>query len=163
MNKEETDNIIEEIIKRNLTITFMESCTGGLLASMFTDVSGASAVFKGSLVTYSNQMKIAAGVSAGVIENSGVYSKECAGAMAAAVKKIYSTDIAIGITGTTGNKDPANKDSILGTAYYCIIFRGKVHDYKIEENVSQLNRKEIKRLYAERVYKSLRQIILQNS
>ena len=55
------------LIQKNKTISFMESCTSGLLASMFTDTEGASKVFTGSLVTYSNEQKIKAGVSEDVI------------------------------------------------------------------------------------------------
>lgn len=151
----------KKLIEKNLTITFMESCTSGLLASMFTDTSGASAVFKGSLVTYSNEMKIAAGVPSEVIEKFGVYSSECARAMAETVKKIYSADIAVSITGTTGNADPANADSVLGKAFFCIVAGGEIFDFIIEENVSSLSRKEIKQLYADRVYESLVRILEQ--
>ncbi|WP_407398446.1 CinA family protein [Treponema sp.] len=158
MNTAET--VTEKIIKKNLSITFMESCTSGLLASMFTDTSGASAVFKGSLVTYSNEMKVAAGVPAQIIEEHGVYSAECARAMAETVKRIYGADIAIGITGTTGNVDPANKDSVLGEAFCCIMFGNEFHDLHIKEDVSRLSRKEIKQRYADRVYERLRDLLL---
>ncbi|MDO4507472.1 MAG: CinA family protein [Spirochaetales bacterium] len=157
MNCAET--VTKILMEKNLTITFMESCTSGLLASMFTDTSGASAVFKGSLVTYSNEMKIAAGVPSEVIEKFGVYSSECARAMAETAKKIYGADISIGITGTTGNVDPANSDSVQGRAFYCIVQNGKNHDFIIEENVIGLSRKEIKQLYADRVYGELEKIL----
>ena len=91
------------LIENNMTISFMESCTSGLLASMLTDTEGASGIFRGSLVTYSNEMKIAAGVAAQTIERHGVYSSQCAKDMAQVCQNIYKTDIAIGITGTTGN------------------------------------------------------------
>lgn len=146
----------EFLIKNNKTITFMESCTSGLLASKLTDTEGASAIFKGSLVTYSNEMKISAGVSSKIIEKYGVYSTECAEAMADTVQKIYGSDIAVGITGTTGNVDPANKDSIKGKAFFCIKFLNeKSHNFFIEENVSALSRREIKELYTKKVYESL--------
>ena len=56
------NRVTKLLIEKNMTISFMESCTSGLLASMLTDTEGASGIFKGSLVTYSNQMKIATGV-----------------------------------------------------------------------------------------------------
>lgn len=152
--------ITEFLIRENKTITFMESCTSGLLASRFTDTEGASAVFKGSLVTYSNEMKIAAGVSSDVIKKYGVYSAECARSMADTVQKIYSTDIAVGITGTTGNIDPSNTDSIKGQAFFCIKFNDeKFYDFFIDEDVSALSRQEIKQLYAEKVFESLFKIL----
>lgn len=143
------------LISKNLTISFMESCTSGLLASMFTDTEGASAVFKGSLVTYSNEMKIKAGVPSEIISNNGVYSQECARAMAEVVQKIYATDIAIGITGTTGNVDPNNSDSLVGSAFFCIRIEDSNYDFTIEKDVINLTRREIKNLYAYEVYKKL--------
>ena len=155
------ETITTKLIERNLTITFMESCTSGLLASMFTDTAGASAVFKGSLVTYSNEMKIAAGVPSETIERFGVYSSECARAMAETAGKIYGSDVAVAITGTTGNADPANAGSVLGKAFFCIVACGEIYDFIIEENVSALSRKEIKQLYADRVYGELEKILKQ--
>lgn len=153
------ENVTKRLIEKNLTITFMESCTGGLLASMFTDTSGASAVFKGSLVTYSNEMKISAGVPAKVIEEHGVYSIECARAMASAARKSYGSDIAVGITGTTGNVDPANADSVEGVAYFCICIGDAFHNQTIRENVAGMSRKEIKQFYAAKVYDKLNELM----
>ena len=153
------NRVTKLLIEKNMTISFMESCTSGLLASMLTDTEGASGIFKGSLVTYSNQMKIAAGVSAKVIEDYGVSCAECALSMAETVKKIYGTDIAVGITGTTGNPDPANRDSVLGMAFFCIIFGKEIFNFTIEENVGRLSRKEIKQLYADRVFNELLKLL----
>lgn len=151
--------VTKRLVEKKLTITFMESCTGGLLASMFTDTSGASEVFKGSLVTYSNGMKIAAGVDAGIIEKNGVYSAECARAMAEVSQRIYGTDISVGITGTTGNADPNNRDSVVGEAFYCIRIGKEAHSFHIKEDVSTLSRKEIKQMYADKVYESMLELL----
>lgn len=151
--------VTEILIKKNITITFMESCTSGLLASMFTDTEGASAVFKGSLVTYSNEMKIFHGVPARIIEEHGVYSLQCAQAMAETVQKIHDSDISIGITGTTGNPDPANRDSVRGEAFFCIRVKDENHSFRIDENVDGMSRKEIKQLYANRVYERILEIL----
>ena len=88
---------------------------------MITDTEGASAIFPGGYVTYLNQTKIFVGVDEGIINKYGVYSNECAKAMAQTVKEKLNTDIAIGITGTTGNVDPNNADSVQGKVYFCII------------------------------------------
>jgi len=149
------EKVTRFLIEKNLTISFMESCTSGLLASMFTDTEGASKVFTGSLVTYSNEQKIKAGVNAAVISDYGVYSAECAQEMAATVQKIYSTDIAVGITGTTGNVDPENPDSVQGEAFFCIRIKDSVHSFHIQKNVQGLSRKEIKQAYADSVYENL--------
>lgn len=143
------------LIDNNLSITFMESCTSGLLASLLTDTEGASAIFKGSLVTYSNEAKFSAGVDEKIISTHGVYSAECAKAMALTVKNKFGSDVSVGITGSTGNVDPNNDDSIQGEAYYCIVIDDKVFDYQIDLDVSNMSRKEIKQCYADKVYESL--------
>lgn len=154
-----SENVTKFLIKKNLSISFMESCTSGLLASMFTDTEGASKVFTGSLVTYSNDQKIRSGVSEEIIKNYGVYSAECAREMARAVQTIYKTFISVGITGTTGNVDPENADSVQGEAFLCIQVQNKSYDFHIQKDVSNMSRKEIKQFYADSVYEKLWKIL----
>ena len=149
----------EKLLAANWTITFMESCTSGLLASLLTDNEGASAVFRGSIVTYSNEAKEAAGVSPFVIEEYGVYSPECAREMAAAAQEAYCAEVAVAITGTTGNVDPNNGDSVEGEAYYCIIIGGDIYDYRIKADVRGMTRREIKEYYAKEVYEKLAELL----
>lgn len=148
------------LIEKHLTISFMESCTSGLLASMLTDTEGASAAFKGSFVTYSNEAKVFAGVDGEIIEKYGVYSAECAHAMAETALKKFGADLAVGITGSTGNTDPNNADSVQGEAFFCILIGGKAHDYKISIDVKNMSRKEIKQFYADEVYSALGTVLL---
>lgn len=110
------------LIERGLTITTMESATAGQLASLITDTEGSSAVLKGAFVTYCNEAKAMQGVSAQVIERYGVYSDQTASAMALACRNVYKADIGIGVTGTMGNVDPANGDSIPGQVHFAIAF-----------------------------------------
>ena len=100
MDQAEKDKIIHKLIDAHRTISTMESCTSGLIASTITDTEGASAIFPGGYVTYLNETKIFVGVDKNVISQYGVYSKECAEEMAKTVQKKMKTDIAIGITGT---------------------------------------------------------------
>ena len=83
-NRKATDiaQLIKKLIATHTTISTMESCTSGLIASMITDTEGASAIFPGGYVTYLNETKIFIGVDPKVLERYGVYSKECAEAMA---------------------------------------------------------------------------------
>ena len=159
----ETDNIIKKLIASQTTVSTMESCTSGLIASMITDTEGASAIFPGGFVTYLNETKILVGVDADVIRKYGVYSKECAGAMARTVQEKLGTDIAIGITGTTGNIDPNNADSVQGQAFYCIRMKDQTYSYEIREDVLGLSRHEIKQRYAERVFEALESLIDQST
>lgn len=110
--------ITKKLIEKKLTVTTMESCTGGFIASLITDTEGASSAIKGAFVTYSNEGKIMQGVPAETIDVFGVYSAETAEAMAKACRKAYGADIGIGITGTFGNLDPNNPDSTEGTVYF---------------------------------------------
>ena len=108
------------LIERELTITTMESCLSGQLASLITDTEGASAVLKGAFVTYSNEAKIRQGVDAGIVEKYGVYSGQTAVAMAEACRKTYSADLGVGVTGSFGNVDPNNADSVPGEVYFAV-------------------------------------------
>ena len=104
------------------SVTAMESCTGGMIASLLTDTEGASGVLKGTFVTYSNEAKIACGVSEHIIQAYGVYSTQTAEAMAKAARHAYHADLGIGITGSFGNVDPVNSDSIPGEIYAAVSF-----------------------------------------
>ena len=159
MNQLEQDNIIKRLIASHTTISTMESCTSGLIASMITDTEGASAIFPGGFVTYLNETKILVGVDADVIREYGVYSKECAEAMAKTAQAKFGTDIAIGITGTTGNIDPNNADSVQGQAFFCIRINEKSYSYEIREDVTEMSRHEIKQGYADQVFETLEHLI----
>ena len=119
------EKLTKLLIKNNLSITTMESCTGGLIASLLTDTDGASQILKGAYIAYSNEAKVMAGVPKDIIETYGVYSKETACAMAKKCREAFNADIGIGITGSFGNVDPANKDSVPGQIHYSIAFDGE--------------------------------------
>ena len=94
--------VADQMQRRGTTLATMESCTGGLLASVLTDVPGTSAYFLGGLVTYGTQQKIDAGVSAEVIEEFGVVSAETAKAMARSVRERFGATYGVGVTGVLG-------------------------------------------------------------
>ena len=114
------EKIVKHLIDAKQTVTVMESCTGGMIASLITDNEGSSACFKGGFVTYSNEAKVMCGVPGEIIEQYGVYSKETASAMACAARERFSADFGIGVTGTFANADPANSDSIPGIVHFAI-------------------------------------------
>lgn len=84
------------------TLATMESCTGGFLANSITDVAHSSSYYKGGVVAYTNQLKIASGVPAEIIEKHGAISAETAEAMAKAIREKLGADFGIGITGVAG-------------------------------------------------------------
>ena len=92
-------NLVEKLKSKNETISFMESCTGGFLASKITNIPSASDVLKISLVTYSNEYKIKFGVSEKTIEKYTVYSKNVAEEMAKQISNFAKSDWGVGVTG----------------------------------------------------------------
>ena len=121
------------LIERKMTITTMESCTAGQIASLITDTEGSSVVLKGAFVTYCNEAKVMQGVPAEVIERHTVYSKETALAMARACGKAYGADVSIGVTGTMGNADPSNPESsVPGEVYFAVIASGREGTWRAE-------------------------------
>ena len=98
-------NLVRKFIKKKLKISFVESCTGGMLASTITSISGASKVFGLGLVTYSNQAKIKIlKVNKNIIKKHGAVSSECCEAMVKNLAKISKAQINISITGIAGPK-----------------------------------------------------------
>jgi nicotinamide-nucleotide amidase len=100
------DSIVSVIKKRldekNQTISCIESLTGGMLASQIAACEGISSCFKGSITSYTNEIKEFAGVNHETIEKYGAVSKETAIEMAQSVKKLFKTDWAISTTGVAG-------------------------------------------------------------
>ena len=95
--------LVEALSARGLTVATAESCTGGLIAKKITDVSGASAVYMGSCVTYANQAKVKlVGVSPETLEKHGAVSEQTAIEMANGVRQALGTDLGISTTGIAG-------------------------------------------------------------
>ena len=151
--------IIKTLIDKNISISTMESCTAGLLASTITDTEGASSIMKGAFVTYSNEAKVLQGVPKETIDEFGVYSYETARDMSIACSKAYNSRIGIGITGTTGNIDENNPDSIQGEIYYCIKFDDNFYLSKIGVNTTNLTRKTIKKLIIDSIMAYLKLLL----
>jgi nicotinamide-nucleotide amidase len=104
------------------TLSALESCTGGLLASMLTDVPGAG-YFLGGAVAYSPEAKARFGVPCDVMERCGLVSREVALAMAECAARWFKTDFGIGVTGVAG---PDPEDGIPpGTAFAAVWARGR--------------------------------------
>ncbi len=100
--------IIKMLKNKNKTISTMESCTGGLVASSITDISDASMVLKFSAVTYSNEFKIKMGVDKKLIEKYTVYSIEVAHDMAKNISLFANSNYGIGVTGKINKPDLNN-------------------------------------------------------
>jgi nicotinamide-nucleotide amidase len=90
------------LAERQLSLATMESCTGGLLASLITDVPGSSDVFVGGLVSYATALKAEWGVPAELLERHGSVSEEIARAMAQTVRARLHADVGLAVTGVAG-------------------------------------------------------------
>lgn len=97
------DILVELLTERKETVSFAESCTGGLLSGRFVNASGASAVYKSGYITYSNEEKSRIlGVSAQTLETYGAVSKQTATEMALGCAKASNTDFGVSVTGIAG-------------------------------------------------------------
>ena len=109
--------IVKLLSKKKLTVSFAESCTGGLLASSITSVSGSSKVFSMGLVTYSNKAKTKLlKVTKKTISKYGAVSYETCLAMVKNLSKISKSDISISITGIAG-PNGGTKEKPVGLVY----------------------------------------------
>ena len=111
--KKISQKIVKLLSKKRLKISFAESCTGGLLSSSITSVSGSSKVFTTGLVTYSNQSKIKIlKVPKRIIIKHGAVSYEACISMVKNLNKISKTDISVSITGVAGPKGGTKKKPV---------------------------------------------------
>jgi nicotinamide-nucleotide amidase len=102
-NIRKAEKLVSLLSEKGFKVSFAESCTGGLLGATLTSVSGASAVFDGSLVSYANEVKNQKlGVDKSVLSTVGAVSEECARQMALGACKMFSSDCAAAITGIAG-------------------------------------------------------------
>jgi len=111
------NSLVKKLIKKKIKISIVESCTGGLLASSITSISGASKVFNIGLVTYSNQAKIKfLKVNKNIIKKYGAVSEECCASMVKNLSKISNAQINVSITGIAGPKG-GTKQKPVGLVY----------------------------------------------
>ena len=115
--KKSAQKLVKLLSKKNLKISFAESCTGGLLSSSITSISGSSKVFTIGLVTYSNQAKIRLlKVNKRTILKHGAVSYETCLSMVKNLSKISKTNISVSITGVAGPKG-GTKQKPVGLVY----------------------------------------------
>ena len=119
-------NLVKTLSKKKLRIAFAESCTGGMLASQITSVSGASKIFGIGLVTYSNKAKIQVlKVNKRIIKKYGAVSPECCEAMVKNLARISRAQINVSVTGIAG-PNGGSKTKPVGLVYIGISVGKKV-------------------------------------
>lgn len=151
-----SDVVIEKLKAEGQTIACAESCTGGRLAVLFSEKEGASAFFKGGVVTYATTSKIEVlGVKKETIETYSVVSEQVACEMAEQARQKFQSDIAVA---TTGNAGPSKGDSeaAVGTVYVGIA--SKQGTYAVKYELGQPREQVIERTISralELVYKEI--------
>ena len=118
--KKSAQFLVKRLTAANLTLSTAESCTGGLIAKLITDVVGCSAAFAGGCVTYTNEVKHAlVGVEQRIFGQYTEVSEPCAKAMAEGVRARLNTDIGVSTTGYAGPSGGTEKDPV-GTVYIAV-------------------------------------------
>ena len=155
--------LIKELAQRNQTIVFAESCTWGLLSSSITSNSGSSQVFKGSIISYSNELKNSLlNISEDQLKKYGAVSEEVCEAMAINVRDNLSADWAIAISGIAG-PNGGSQEKPVGLVYISIAGpNNHITNIKKIFNATR-NRIEIQTLSVNVCLNSLRLILLSNS
>lgn len=109
--------LVRVFTEKGMTLSTAESCTGGLIAKLVTDVPGSSAVLSGACVSYTNDVKMRVlGVSRSIIESETEVSAACAMAMAEGARRLFKTDVAVSTTGYAGPTGGTARDPV-GTVY----------------------------------------------
>ena len=153
-------DIAKILIERGLTISTAESCTGGLLSSKLTDVSGSSAYITLNFVTYANEAKERIlGVKHFTLEKFGAVSEECVKEMAQGVLRVTNSDIALCTSGVAGPTESENKPA--GTLWVACAFKDEIYTRKftLPHDISRI---EMKEKFAAKALEFLCEILTQN-
>ena len=150
-------NLVKILTKKKLKIAFAESCTGGMLATETTSISGASKVFSLGLVTYSNQAKISVlRVNKNIIQKYGAVSPQCCEAMVKNLAKISKAQINVSITGIAG-PNGGTKSKPVGLVYIGVKKNNKI---LITKNLFKYkNRKSIQKAAVKRTIRIIKSLI----
>ncbi len=131
------EKAIQNLKEQNKTLALAESCTGGWVSKIITDVSGSSTVYQGGVCSYSNEVKMKLlGVKSETLEAFGAVSEEVAVQMAQGVRKNLNSDIGIGITGIAGPLSD-NTQKPVGLIYVCLADGNKTICKELRNNFTE--------------------------
>ncbi len=148
------ESVIKLLREKNMTFSAAESCTGGELAKRFTDMPGASAFFKGGVVTYTNEAKAKLlGIDPTLIEEKGAVSYEVAKAMAENVRALLGTDIGVGVTGLAGPDGDGVHE--VGTVFVSLAVEGETFVKELHMGAMR-TRSFIRRMAGNHIYDMMR-------
>lgn len=131
------DFTVQRLARRDMRIASAESCTGGLFASLITEVPGASEIFNESIVTYSNEAKMRElGVKSETLKEYGAVSRNTAKQMCEGICVHTGADVGISITGIAGPQG-GTKEKPVGTVFVGICIKGLTRVYHLLINGSR--------------------------
>mgnify|MGYP001420071106 CR=1 FL=1 len=142
--------IIKKLLKKNITISIAESCTGGLLSSKFTSVAGISKIFNMGLITYSNKAKSnLLKISQNHLKKYGAVSHETASLMANNLQNLTNSKLCISTTGIAGPKGGTNTKPV-GLIYFGIKYKNKtiIVKNKFKGSRTQIQQKTVKIIFS---------------
>lgn len=149
--------IVREATVRSQTIATAESCTGGFIANLLTNVPGSSAVFGAGRVTYANSEKVALGVPAELIGAHGAVSEPVAAALAMAARNAAGATWGVSTTGIAG-PGGGSEEKPVGTVFVGVA--GPGGEVRVEKHRFQTDRQAFKQLAAQAALLLLRRILL---
>ena len=158
MGEQRLESVVARLKEKNLTVATAESCTGGLVGKLLTDVSGVSAVYLGGVISYTNQIKTdVLGVRADTIEKYTEVSVQTAIEMAERVREKFSSDIGVSVTGFAGPGGGNDNDPV-GTVYIAVATKDGTRPLRLSLEPDS-DRAEIRRVSAHVILAMLEKII----
>lgn len=149
--------VVELLKDAHMTVTTVESCTGGLLSASLVDVAGASAVLHQAYVTYANEAKQSmVGVSGKTLEAYGAVSRQTAEEMAKGGARAAKADAALSVTGIAG-PDGGSEEKPVGLVYIGCFVNGRT---VVQKNLFQGSRRQIREQSVEAALLLLKECLL---
>jgi len=149
------ERVIRLLSERGQTLTVAESCTGGLIGHLLTEVPGSSEAFLGGVIVYANAIKEKVGVPAEVLEQHGAVSAQTADALASGIRRWASSDYGLAVTGIAG-PGGATDTKPVGLVYIGVAGNASV---EVEQHHFTGDRSQIKRSAAEAALAQLRRAL----
>lgn len=154
-NQSVEEVLVKRLMDKNLTISFAESITGGLLAASITDVAGSSKILSSSYVTYSNDSKIKnLGVKKETLDKYGATSEQTALEMARGLKNKTNSSVCVSTTGEAG---PEPSETDIGNVFICIYF--SEDNYQLKHFYFPGNRERVRNRTVSQVLSNLLYLI----
>lgn len=156
------EKAVKLLNEKNLKVATAESCTGGLIAKMITDVSGSSAVFECGIVSYSNRIKTKIlGVGEETLRQHGAVSEETVIEMTKGAIAVSDADIAIAVSGIAGPSSDGT-DKPVGLIWLAVNYKGKITTKRLNNQFSVNVRENNRTAAAEEALRLLCGILAEN-